>query len=54
MRTPVAWLDPKLGAEDALSLCEALPASRLTARPVNPALNKPDPEAEGPQLLAAL
>jgi putative SOS response-associated peptidase YedK len=48
-----AWLDPELDVEDALALCEALPASRLTARPVNPALNKPDPQNEGPQLLAS-
>jgi putative SOS response-associated peptidase YedK len=48
-----AWLDPKLDAEDALALCEALPASRLTVRPVSPAVNKPDPESEGPQLLLA-
>ena len=47
-----AWLDPKLDAEDALALCEALPASRLSARPVRPALNKPDPENESPELLA--
>ena len=48
-----AWLDPKLDAEGALALCGALSASRLTARAANPALNKPDPESEGPQLLAA-
>lgn len=48
-----AWLDPKLDAEDALVLCEALPASRLSARPVDSAVNKPDPESEGPQLLLA-
>jgi putative SOS response-associated peptidase YedK len=48
-----AWLDPSLDTEDALALCEPLPASRLSARPANPALNKPDPESEGPQLLLA-
>jgi putative SOS response-associated peptidase YedK len=48
-----AWLAPGLDAEDALALCEALPASRLTACPANPALNKPDPEKEGPDLLVA-
>lgn len=26
-----AWLDPSLDTEDALALCEPLPASRLTA-----------------------
>jgi putative SOS response-associated peptidase YedK len=48
-----AWLDPALDAADALALCGALPAERLSARPVNPALNKPDPASEGPQLLLA-
>ena len=46
-----AWLDPKLGADEALALCGPLPEARLTARPANPAVNKVDPEAEGPQLL---
>jgi putative SOS response-associated peptidase YedK len=49
-----AWLDPALGAEDALALCGALPAERLSARPANPAVNKAgDLEAEGPELLVA-
>jgi putative SOS response-associated peptidase YedK len=48
-----AWLDPKLDAQDALSLCQPLPAGRLTARPANPALNRPDPATEGPELLVA-
>jgi len=48
-----AWLDPGLGAEDALALCGALPASRLSAQAANPALNRPDPDLEGPQLLSA-
>jgi putative SOS response-associated peptidase YedK len=48
-----AWLDPALDARDALALCGALPAERLSARPVSPAVNKPDPEAEGPELLLA-
>jgi putative SOS response-associated peptidase YedK len=49
-----AWLDPALGAEDALSLCGALPAERLSARPGNPAVNKAgDLDAEGPELLHA-
>ncbi len=47
-----AWLDARLGAEDALALCGALPASRLSARPANPAVNKAgEPGAEGPELL---
>jgi putative SOS response-associated peptidase YedK len=48
-----AWLDPSLDTEDALALCEPLPASRLSAQPANPAVNKPDPKSEGPQLLQA-
>ncbi len=49
-----AWLDPALGAEDALALCGALPAARLSARPANPAVNKAgDLDAEGPELLRA-
>ncbi len=52
--TQRAWLDPRLGAEDALALCGALPAQRLSARPANPAVNKAgDPDAEGPELLLA-
>jgi len=49
-----AWLDPALDAEEALALCGALPAERLSARPANPAVNKAgDLEAEGPELLRA-
>jgi putative SOS response-associated peptidase YedK len=49
-----AWLDPTLGADDALALCGPLPASRLSARPANPAVNKAgDLDAEGPHLLVA-
>ncbi len=48
-----AWLDPELGAEDALALCGALPSARLSVRPANPALNRADPDSEGPQLLVA-
>jgi len=48
-----AWLDPSLGAEEALSLCGPLPADRLTARPANPAVNKPGAAPEGPGLLVA-
>ena len=48
-----AWLDPALGAEEALSLCGPLPADRLTARPANPALNRPGVAPEGPELLYA-
>lgn len=48
-----AWLDSRLDAQDALSLCQPLAAGRLTARPANPALNRADPAAEGPELLVA-
>jgi putative SOS response-associated peptidase YedK len=49
-----AWLDPAAGADEALALCGALPAARLSARPANPAVNKAgDLDAEGPQLLVA-
>jgi putative SOS response-associated peptidase YedK len=49
-----AWLDPALGAEDALALCGALPTERLSARAANPAVNKAgELDAEGPQLLTA-
>jgi putative SOS response-associated peptidase YedK len=45
-----AWLDPSLGAEEALELCGALPASRLAVRAANPAVNKVG-GSEGPELL---
>jgi putative SOS response-associated peptidase YedK len=49
-----AWLDPALDAEEALELCGALPAERLSAQPANPAVNKAgDLDAEGPELLLA-
>ncbi|MEA2207577.1 MAG: hypothetical protein QOF54_54 [Solirubrobacteraceae bacterium] len=48
-----AWLDDALDADEALALCGALPASRLSAAPANPALNKPGAEPEGPELLRA-
>jgi putative SOS response-associated peptidase YedK len=49
-----AWLDPALGAEEALGLCGPLPVERLSAQPANPAVNKAgEPELEGPQLLVA-
>jgi putative SOS response-associated peptidase YedK len=48
-----AWLDGSLDAEEALALCGPLPSSRLTATPANPALNRPDPDLEGPELLSA-
>jgi putative SOS response-associated peptidase YedK len=48
-----AWLDGKLGAEEALELCTALPAARLSAAPANPAVNKAGDAVEGPELLRA-
>ena len=48
-----AWLDPGLGAEDALALCGALESSRLSAGPANPAVNKAGGAVEGPELLSA-
>ncbi len=47
-----AWLDPSLGAAEALELCGALPADRMTAQPANPAVNKAG-GVEGPELLVA-
>jgi putative SOS response-associated peptidase YedK len=50
----LAWLDPEVGAEEALALCGALPTERLSAHPANPAVNKVgDVESEGPELLVA-
>jgi putative SOS response-associated peptidase YedK len=48
----LAWLDPSLDVPDLLDLCQALPASRLSARPANPAVNKLG-GPEDPELLAA-
>ena len=48
-----AWLDHDLGAEEALALCGALPAERLSVKPANPAVNKVDDAREGPELLRA-
>jgi putative SOS response-associated peptidase YedK len=48
-----AWLDPALGAQEALELCMALPAERLSARPANPAVNRRGVAEEGPELLLA-
>jgi len=48
-----AWLDHDLGTEEALALCGALTAERLSAKPANPAVNKVDDAPEGPELLRA-
>jgi len=47
-----AWLDPRLDAQEALSLCGPLPADRLSSRPVNPTVNNVR-ASDGPELLAA-
>lgn len=47
-----AWLSSALDASEALELCGALPASRLSARPANPALNRVGEVTEGPGLLS--
>jgi putative SOS response-associated peptidase YedK len=49
----LAWLDHSLDADEALELCAALPAARLSASPANPAVNKVDGAPEGPELLRA-
>ncbi len=49
----LAWLDPRVDADEALSLCGPLPAQRLSARPANPAVNKVVEGVEGPELLRA-
>ena len=48
----LAWLDPALGAEEALALCGRCPPSACQRAPANPAVNKAgDLDAEGPGLL---
>ena len=41
-----AWLDPSLDTQEALSLCGALPANRMTVNPANPDVNKVGAVAE--------
>lgn len=48
-----AWLDPALGAEEALALCGPLPTERLSAQAANPKVNKAGVEEGGAQLLVA-
>lgn len=47
----LAWLDGRLDAHDALTLCGPLPEQRLSASPANPAVNKAG--VEGPELIVA-
>jgi len=49
----LAWLDPTLDGQEALSLCGALPEGRLSAHPANRAVNKVVEGVEGPELLSA-
>jgi putative SOS response-associated peptidase YedK len=49
----LAWLDPTLGTEDALELCDTLQTERLSAQAANPAVNKVLDTVEGPELLLA-
>jgi putative SOS response-associated peptidase YedK len=48
--TQRAWLDRRLGAQEALALCGALPTGRISATPANPALNRTGGR-DGPELL---
>jgi len=49
----LAWLDPSVGAEEALALCGALPAERMSAKAANPEVNGVIDVTEGPELLTA-
>lgn len=49
-----AWLSPEVSGIEALALCQTpLPEGRMTVVAANPAVNKPDPDTEGPHLLTA-
>lgn len=48
-----AWLAEGVSGGEALALCRPLAGERMTAVAANPAVNKPDPDAEGPHLLGA-
>jgi putative SOS response-associated peptidase YedK len=48
-----AWLRPDLEVEDAVAMCEPLPAARMESAPANPELNKVGEATEGPELLVA-
>ena len=47
-----AWLDAEVSADEALSLCAALPDERVAVTPANPAVNNVR-SPEGPELLIA-
>jgi len=48
-----AWLADGVSGAEALALCRPLAEARMSVTPANLAVNKPDPENEGPHLLAA-
>ncbi len=48
-----AWLSADLDGAAAVSLCTALPASRLVVAPANPRVNRAGLDDEGPDLLVA-
>ncbi len=49
-----AWLSPDVSGAEALDLCRApLDEARMDVVAASPLVNKPDPDAEGPHLLAA-
>jgi putative SOS response-associated peptidase YedK len=49
-----AWLRPDLGVEDAVAMCAPLSATRMSANPANPKVNKVGKGMEeGPELLVA-
>jgi hypothetical protein len=43
----------ELSADEAVSLCRPLEASRISAKPANPSLNKVGGTKEGPEMLEA-
>ena len=47
-----AWLDAEVSADEALSVCGALPDERVSVTPANPAVNNVR-SPEGPELLIA-
>ena len=48
-----AWLSGDVDGAEALSLAVPLDPARMDVVAANPAVNKPDPDAEGPHLLIA-
>jgi putative SOS response-associated peptidase YedK len=52
VETMRAWLDPAVSPEEALSLCEPLPADRISARLASQAVNNVR-NPEGPEMLVA-